>query len=83
LHTDNDALVYNHDKVYLIKRDLESETEATRFFKTLHPDFEQNHTEPYFHLTIEQVMHQGWFFKLFEQLKQNNIAVFGQQELKK
>jgi SNF2 family DNA or RNA helicase len=28
-------------------------------------------------------MHQGWFFTLFEKLKQKNIAVFGQQELKK
>jgi hypothetical protein len=64
LFTANDLLVYHNDDVYTVKRHTETETTLTQFFQSLHPDFAYNHNEPYFYLSIEQVMHQGWFFTL-------------------
>lgn len=83
LYTTNDLLFTRDNIVYTIKRDLAIEAEYTAFFKSLHPDFERNMHQEFFHIPFDKIMERGWFFDLFEKLKAKEITVFGQNELRK
>lgn len=83
MYSVNDLLFTRNDEVFSIERDVEIEETQIAFFKSLHPDFERNLYQEFFHVPFDMVMQDGWFFKLFDKLKEHNINVYGQSELKK
>lgn len=83
MYSANDLLFTRDDSVFSIERDAQIEETQIAFFKTLHPDFERNLYQEFFHVPFDMVMKDGWFFKLFDKLKEHNINVYGQSELKK
>ena len=63
-------------------RDPIYEKEFYELFKNLHPNFKNQYREDFFHLKIDDLVKNYWFFEAFEKLKQNEIEVFGLKELK-
>lgn len=65
------------------KRNDDFENSFLEYLSTLHPDFEQQKHNRYFHLSFNEVMHQMWFYGFYEKLHKENVQVFGINELKK
>jgi SNF2 family DNA or RNA helicase len=79
-------LVFERDKEFQITyRDSERENHIRYFFETLHPNFAiQNASNPaFFHLNINELFENEWFFAAFEKIKEQNIEIFGLSQLTK
>jgi non-specific serine/threonine protein kinase len=49
----------------------------------LHGDFQSQGQYSFFHLSFNEVLKNDWLFHFFEEMKKENIKIFGTQELKK
>ena len=65
------------EAILLLQRDAAQEEETLAFLRQLHPDFEQQRGKPHFYLPFEEVMRNGWFFTVFDQIREKQIPVFG------
>jgi len=70
------------ETIYKIKRDKEFETTFLETIKKLHPNFEYQ-DETIFYLDKEEFIENAWFLNAFENLKENEIEVFGFDKLSK
>lgn len=66
-----------------ILRNKEFEAEAELFIRKLHPGFEKQQNQRFFHLPIREVLDSGWFFHCFEQLQKRGFEVYGLKNLQK
>jgi len=62
-----------------IERDEVLESNFLEGFKALHPKFE--HQSNYFYLTIDEALHSMWLMDVIDQFKDENIRVFGLNNL--
>lgn len=67
-------------RIYL--RDEDFEEEYVDFLRSLHPKWKFAGSQGFFHLTHDAFMEKLWFFKAFEQLKSNQVRVFGLENIK-
>ena len=65
------------------ERDPEAEKDFLDTLATLHPDFAEQHQHDFFFLTYDQLLENDWFFKFFENIEDDNIEVFGVNDLKR
>ena len=75
-------LEINNEQITEYKRDTEYEKEFLHFISGLHPHFEQQKYNRFFYLSFDELMHNMWFYKFYEQLQKEGIDVFGINELK-
>jgi uncharacterized Zn finger protein len=73
-------------QLLLLQRDTEKENETLEFIKSLHPDWANIRVgtqagKSYFYLHFDDVMKDGWFFGVFDRIKEKDIPVFGFQNL--
>ena len=66
-----------------LERDELVELQFKNNLLELHPKFESQINHGFFYLTLTELLKGGWFFDAFEKLKDLNIEIFGQKELKK
>ncbi|TAL62763.1 MAG: hypothetical protein EPN85_01865 [Bacteroidetes bacterium] len=64
------------------ERDIEYENDFIAYMKTLHPRFDNQFRSDFFHLPMEEMLKDNWFFMAFQKLKEANVVVFGYNQLK-
>ncbi len=64
------------------QRDLKVEQEYFNFFEDLHPDFKKQRFLEFFFLPYTALNKNNWFFKVFEKFTEEELEVFGINELK-
>ena len=64
------------------ERDILYEQNFIAYMKTLHPQFENQFRSDFFHLSMEEMLRDNWFFSVFQKLKEANVNVFGYNQLK-
>ncbi len=64
-------------------RNFEYEKEFLNFLSGLHPDFDEQKTEGIFYIHIDDMTKDLWFYHFFDQLKKENIEIYGLKNLKK
>jgi len=81
----NEAVLFENEEGNLqnFERDELIELQFKNNLLELHPKFESQINYGFFYLTLDELLKDGWFFDAFEKLKDLNIEVFGQKELKK
>ncbi len=72
----------NENTIIKSYRDLKFEEEYYTFLKSLHPKFKNQFREDFLHLQIDDLIENYWFFDAFERITENNIEVFGLNNLK-
>ncbi len=75
--------IFENDTILMLQRNSATERDWWDYFKGLHPDFEQQFDSPFFYIPFGNVLKDNWLFKFFDELKEKNIEVFGQKDLKK
>ncbi len=65
------------------ERDSEAEKAFLDILVDLHPDFAGQHQHDFFFLTYDQLLENDWFFKFFEHIEDEDIEVFGVNDLKR
>jgi hypothetical protein len=66
----------------LYLRDEDVEDDFVAFLRSLHPNFKRGGSQGFFHLTHDGFMENLWFMKAFETLKENQVTVFGLENIK-
>ncbi len=74
---------YDDDKIVMLERNPEAEKMAWNDLKTLHPDFADQDEHPFFYVPFNDVMKDNWLFGFFDELKQRDMEVLGQKDLRK
>jgi len=75
-------IVAHNGQVSLQRRDAEAEETFVDYLRAQHPDFAAQ-SGGFFHLSAEQVLHEGWLYAFYEALRLNNTRLFGVSTLKK
>jgi len=78
-----ERVTYIDDQITVWERVPEREHEFYRFVQALHPDFEQQAGQAFFHLPFGEAMQNQWLFRFFEAAKAQEVPVFGFSQLKK
>lgn len=83
LDNNNEAvtIIETVDKTLEIKRDAVYEKETTAFIRSQHKKFEQQRND-YFYLSFEEAEKSQWFVKFYRKLVDNNIPLYGMEQLK-
>ncbi len=68
--------------IYSYNRDNEFENEFIEEIKYLHPKFEQQSESDFYHLDIDDLMTDFWFFDAYEKLNKKDIDIYGLKNLK-
>lgn len=66
---------------YTVLRDVDFEASFNTYLKNLHPLFQRQNNE-FFFLTEVEFIENTWFIGFFENLKENDVEVFGLDNLK-
>lgn len=74
---------YQHGKVIIQERNPEQEQSFYEIIQNQHEAFKQQTQYPFFHLSFNDVLKDGWLFTFFEEMKKADIKIYGIQELKK
>ena len=69
-------------KITEYNRDEKIENDFKSIFTALHPNFDLQKERQLFYLYFDEMMKDGWFFDAFEKLKENDIEVYGLNDLK-
>lgn len=78
-----ERVTYLDDQITVWERLPEREHDFYRFVQALHPDFEEQAGQTFFHLPFSEVMQNQWLFRFFEQAKSQEVSIFGFSQLKK
>lgn len=70
-------------RLEVIHRDHAREAEFLEFIRSLHPSFEPDSLQRFYHLRSSEVLKDQWFFRLFDQLRQRGVVVAGFDTLKR
>ncbi len=77
----NRIVFENKDRYYSTERQTEKEKVFFDLIESLHPDFPDQNQDAYF-LSFSNALADNWFFNAYHRLTENNIGVFGQNNLK-
>ncbi|HBH22519.1 MAG TPA: hypothetical protein DDY13_03765 [Cytophagales bacterium] len=72
---------YNNDEMNVVERDEQYELEMHNLVRELHPKFKKQFPEDFYHLKVNEMMEDEWFFDAFEKLNDRGIEVLGLNEL--
>ena len=76
--------IIKEDQNFKYVPEFEKSNEFAEFVKSLHPSWNlENLTEDFLYLHLEKFLKNQWFFTFFDQLRQHEIEVFGQENLSK
>lgn len=64
-------------------RDTDYENNFLDFIASLHKELENQKEEGYFYIHLDLLMKDMWFYNFFEELKSQQIEIFGLKKLKK
>lgn len=78
--TSSEKVWLNTDQLISLKRDLSTEQHFLACMQNLHPEFEDK--TDFFYIKTEEALHDLWIMEAINQLKQNNVQVFGLNDLK-
>lgn len=70
------------EKGILLERDKNVEEKFLTFIEKLNPDFINQQNSETFYLSHEQMLNNAWFLSFSKALKEHDISIFGQKELK-
>lgn len=83
-YDNNDSIINEKEGKFLsIVRDKSFETDFYSSIKTLHPDFEAQNGQPYFYISFEDALKDGWFFEFYNNIHKMDIPVYGFNQLKR
>ncbi len=71
------------NQLLLLQRDKTLEQAFFTFLQSQHPLFATQQQFPFVHLSINDALQEGWFFTFVENLKSQQVQLYGLQELKK
>ncbi|MFH1004308.1 MAG: SNF2-related protein [Bacteroidota bacterium] len=71
-----------NNTIFTYERDLQYEQDFIVYLKTLHPQFANQFRNDFFHLSVEKMLSDNWFFNAFSKLRESDITVFGYNKLK-
>jgi len=77
------SLAREGNVISTIERDLFAEDEYNQLLKSLHKKFKEQFPEEYYHLNIDEMISNYWFYEAFEKLRDQDVEIFGLNELKK
>jgi len=66
----------------IIDRNIPEERGHIAFLSTLHPKFPSQINRGFFFLKFSEALHNNWFFDTMKLLEENNIKVYGKNDLK-
>ncbi len=76
-------ITYENDKITIQYRNTEVEKANYQIIKEQHPTFAAQSQYPFFYLSFNNVLKDGWLFKFFDEIKNHNITILGFKDLKK
>ncbi|GMT46356.1 MAG: hypothetical protein IEMM0006_2188 [bacterium] len=82
LYHTGDVLSEENGKIIKYRRNFELEDDFVDFISSLHPEFEGQKGDKVFYLSYEDFAKDLWFYKFFDELRKNEIEIFGLKELK-
>lgn len=74
---------YDSDKITIQERNPDAERYHYDILREQNTDFNSQEQYPFFYLPFNDVLKEGWLFKFFEAMKEQNITILGFKELKK
>ena len=74
---------FDSDKILIQERNPEAEKYNYDLIREQNSDFNSQEQYPFFYLPFNDVLKDGWLFKFFETMKEQNITILGFKELKK
>lgn len=72
-----DTLEASGDVLHLGQRPKEWEAQFVEELRALHPDFQDQRRPDFFYLRRRQLLEDNWFLKVFPQMLESEIAVYG------
>lgn len=82
LYHTGDVLSEENGKIIKYRRNFELEDDFVEFISSLHPEFKWQKSEKVFYLSYEDFAKDLWFYKFFDELRKNEIEIYGLKELK-
>jgi len=73
---------YGDKTISKLERDEQYESDFLHLIKSVHPKFGRQFPEDFFHIDINDMMKNHWFFEAFETLVNEEVEVLGLNELK-
>jgi SNF2 family DNA or RNA helicase len=74
---------YDSDTIMIQERNAETEKYFYDIIREQNVEFNSQEQYPFFFLPFNDVLKDGWLFKFFEAMKEQNITILGFKELKK
>jgi SNF2 family DNA or RNA helicase len=74
---------YDSDKITIQERNPDAEKYHYDIIREQNTDFNSQEQYPFFYLPFNDVLKEGWLFKFFEAMKEQNVTILGFKELKK
>jgi SNF2 family DNA or RNA helicase len=74
---------FDADKITIQERNSDAEKYHYDIIREQNPDFNSQEQYPFFYLPFNDVLKDGWLFKFFEAMKEQNITILGFKDLKK
>ena len=71
----------SEDTLFKINRNPEQEKYLENTLGSLHPNFQKQFNIDYYYLPTEELMKNHWFLEAFQTLRDNGIAIYGQEAL--
>ncbi|MES2521039.1 MAG: SNF2-related protein [Bacteroidota bacterium] len=76
-------ITYDADKITIQERNPDAEKYHYDIIRDQNLEFNSQEQYPFFFLPFNDVLKDGWLFKFFESMKEQNITIMGFKELKK
>ncbi|MGI9191010.1 MAG: DEAD/DEAH box helicase, partial [Chitinophagaceae bacterium] len=73
---------FNDGRMLVMERNTLSEKVFVDFIESLHPGLRKPEYEFQFALPGKQALSQNWFFRFYEQLREQNVKIYGYENLK-
>ncbi|MCU0468127.1 MAG: SNF2-related protein [Arcicella sp.] len=74
---------FDSEKIIIQERNPDAEKYYYDILKEQNPEFTSQEQYPFFFLPFNDVLKDGWLFKFFDSMKEQNITILGFKDLKK
>jgi len=81
LDYDSADLVKEHDGLFALKRDKETELDYKQWMESLHPNF-AGKSQHFFYLTIKEGLKDEWYFDFVQKAAEKEVELLGKETLK-
>ncbi len=76
-------ITYDADKITIQDRNTEAEKYYYNIIREQNAEFGSQEQYPFFYVPFNDVLKEGWLFKFFDAMKEQNITILGFKDLKK